>query len=118
MYAQTVRFSSRDESRTRRRAVSHHTKMGGMETSNLWAHAFGTKKTTLHVGCCAHLNVSTHIAASRKAGPRGGPVSSHVFANIGGLACLPSIRGAWRIGCHRAAIISELIITTLACSVA
>lgn len=76
------------------------------------------KKNTLHVGCCAHLNVSTHIAASHKAGPRGGQVSSHVFANIGGLACPPSLRGAWRIGCHRAAIISELIITTLASSVA
>lgn len=30
-----VRFLSRDESRARRRAVSHHTKMGGMEASNL-----------------------------------------------------------------------------------
>lgn len=44
---------------------------------------------------CTHTHAGWH-----KAGPRGGPVSSHVLANIGGLF-LPSLRGAWRIGCYR-----------------
>ena len=43
MYAQTREVQSRDESRTRCRALSHHTKMGKEGLVHLWAHAFGLK---------------------------------------------------------------------------
>lgn len=46
---------------------------------------------------CVH---ACRQAGWHKAGLRGRPVSSHVFASIGGLF-LPSLRGAWRLGCYR-----------------
>lgn len=67
----------------------------------------------LRVGCGVHVCLYAHVGL-HKAGPRGGQVSSHVLANIGGLFFLPSEVHIGASGVI-AAIITYLITTQLGC---